>query len=215
MIDSLVSFLLGVSGGNAALAIVLFTVSVRLLLLPLGIRQARATRVKQLLAPKVRQLQKRWSRNPERLAKEMSALYAKEGSSPFAGILPGFAQLPFMWVMYRVATHPTAFLGHELLGAPLNQHVAAIAAHYGLVSVPFLVFAVVVMLIAAVAWWSARKLAQTLPEDQPQWMRRVTPLMPFATVLAALFLPLAAGFYLLISTAWAAGERAVLAARPV
>ncbi|HUR07099.1 MAG TPA: membrane protein insertase YidC [Nonomuraea sp.] len=215
MFDSLVAFLLAVSGDNAAVAIMLFTVAVRLLLLPLGIRQARAAQVQKRLAPKLRELGKRWSRNPERLAKETSKLYAKEGTSPLASILPGLGQLPFMWVMYRVATHPTAFLGHDLLGAPLGQHVAGIVTNYGLVSVPFLVFAVVITLIAAVAWISARKVSATLPEEQPALMRKLMPLMPFGSVLAASVLPLAAALYLLISTAWVAGERAILAARPV
>ncbi|MBT2226530.1 membrane protein insertase YidC [Nonomuraea sp. NEAU-A123] len=215
MFDSLVSFLLTVSGDNAAVAIMLFTVAVRLLLLPLGIRQARATQIQKRLAPKLREVQKRWSRNPERLAKETSKLYAKEGTSPLASILPGLGQLPFMWVMYRVATHPTAFLGHNLLGAPLGQHVAGIVTNYGLVSVPFMVFAVVIALIAVVAWFSARKVSATLPEEQPALMRRLMPLMPFGSVLAAAVLPLAAGLYLLISTAWVAGERAILAARPL
>ncbi|MEU4230917.1 membrane protein insertase YidC [Nonomuraea sp. NPDC026600] len=215
MFDSLVSFLLTVSGDNAAVAIMLFTVAVRLLLLPLGIRQARATQIQQRLAPKLRELQKRWSRNPERLVKETSKLYAKEGTSPLASILPGLGQLPFMWVMYRVATHPTAFLGHDLLGAPLGQHVAGIVTNYGLVSVPFTVFAVVIVLIAVVAWLSARKVSATLPAEQPALMRRLMPLMPFGSVLAAAVLPLAAGLYLLISTAWVAGERAILAARPL
>jgi YidC/Oxa1 family membrane protein insertase len=213
MIDSLVSFLIGAAGGNAALAIALFTLSVRLLLLPLGIRQARATKVKERLAPKLRELRKRWSRNPERLAKETTKLYAKEGSSPFAGLLPGLGQLPFMWLMYRVATHPTALIGHDLLGAPLGQNVAAILANYGLVSMPFLVIAVLIVLIAVVAWLSSRRI--TVPDDQPALMRRLMPLMPFGSVLAAAVLPLAAGLYLLISTAWVAGERAILAARPL
>ncbi|WP_433514270.1 YidC/Oxa1 family membrane protein insertase [Nonomuraea sp. CA-143628] len=215
MFDSFVSFLLAVSGDNAAVAIVLFTVAVRLLLLPLSIRQARAAQVQKRLAPRLAELRKRWSRNPERLAKETTKLYAKEGTSPFATILPGLGQLPFMWVMYRVATHPTAFLGHDLLGAPLGQHVAGIVTNYGLVSGPFLVFAVVIALIAVVAWISARKVSATLPDEQPAYLRRFMPLMPFGTVLAAAVLPLAAALYLLISTAWTVAERAILAGRPL
>ncbi|MFC5821069.1 YidC/Oxa1 family membrane protein insertase [Nonomuraea harbinensis] len=215
MIDSLVSFVIGVSGGHAALGIVLFTLAVRLLLLPLGIRQARSARVRDRLAPRLRELRKRFGRDPERLAKETSALFAKEGSSPFAGILPGLAQLPFMWLMFRVATHPTALAGHDLFGAPLGQQVAAVLAHYGLFSGPFSVFALVLVLMAAVAWLSSRTVKSALTDDQPELIRRVTPLLPFGSVLAAAVLPLAAGLYLLVSTAWTVGERAVLATRPL
>lgn len=213
MIDSLVTFVIGMSGGSAALAIVLFTVAVRLLLLPLNVRQARTVRIRERLAPKLRELRKRYARNPERLAKETTALYAKEGSSPFAGILPMLAQLPFMWLMYRMATHPTALAGHDLFGAPLGQQVAGVIANYGLVSAPVLVFLLVILLVIAVAWLSARQIKVT--EEQPELMRKIVRLLPYGSVLAALVLPLAAGLYLLASTAWATGERAVLASRPL
>jgi YidC/Oxa1 family membrane protein insertase len=213
MIDSLVTFVIGMSGGSAALAIVLFTVAVRLLLLPLNVRQARTMKIRERLAPKLRELRKRYGRNPERLARETSALYAKEGSSPFAGILPMLGQLPFMWLMYRVATHPTALVGHDLFGAPLGQQVAGVVVNYGLISAPVLVFVVVIALVTAVAWLSAKQIKVT--EDQPELMRKIARLLPYGSVLAVLVLPLAAGLYLLVSTAWATGERAVLASRPL
>ncbi|MET9247728.1 membrane protein insertase YidC [Nonomuraea sp. NPDC003709] len=213
MIDSLVTFVISMSGGSAALGIVLFTLAVRLLLLPLNVRQSRTMKLRQRLAPKLRELQKRHARNPERLAKETSALFAKEGTSPFAGFLPMLGQFPFMWLMYRVATHPTALAGHTLFGAPLGQQVAGAVANFGLVSAPVLVFVLVIALVAVVAWFSARNIKVT--EDQPDWLKRLLPWMPYGSVLATLVLPLAAGLYLLVSMAWATTERAVLASRPL
>ncbi|MFI9840325.1 YidC/Oxa1 family membrane protein insertase [Nonomuraea sp. NPDC051941] len=213
MIDSLVTFVISMSGGSAALGIVLFTLAVRLLLLPLNVRQSRTMKLRQRLAPKLRELQKRHARNPERLAKETSALFAKEGTSPFAGFLPMLVQFPFMWLMYRVATHPTALAGHTLFGAPLGQQVAGAVANFGLVSAPVLVFVLVIALVAVVAWFSARNIKVT--EDQPDWLKRLLPWMPYGSVLATLVLPLAAGLYLLVSMAWATTERAVLASRPL
>ncbi|MFI6324672.1 YidC/Oxa1 family membrane protein insertase [Nonomuraea sp. NPDC050556] len=212
MIDSLVAFL--TTHADPALAIVLFTLAVRLLLLPLVIKQARSAKIKERLAPKLRELQKRHSKNPERLSKEMTALYAKEGSSPFAGILPGLAQVPFMWLMYRVATHPTALAGHYLFGAPLGQNVAGVVASFGLVSVPFLVFALVIVGLLVVAWLMSRRMRAAATADQPEMLRKILPLLPFASVVTAAVLPLAAGLYLLVSTAWTAAERTVLF-RPV
>lgn len=213
MIDSLVTLVVDLSGGMAALGIVLFTVAVRLLLLPLSVRQARAVKVRERLAPKLRALRERHGRDPERMSKELSALYAAEGSSPFAGIVPSLAQVPFMWLMYRVATHPTALVGHDLFGAPLGQQVAGLVTHYGLVSGPILVFVVVIAMVAAVAWFSARQIK--VSEELPGWVRRISKLLPYGAVVATLVLPLAAGLYLLVSTAWATGERAVLASRPL
>ncbi|MFI7615511.1 YidC/Oxa1 family membrane protein insertase [Nonomuraea terrae] len=213
MIDSLVTLVFTLSGGDAALGIVLFTLAVRLVLLPLSVRQARAAKIRERLAPKLRKLRERHGRDPQRMSKELSALYAAEGASPFAGFLPALAQLPFMWLMYRVATHPTALAGHDLFGAPLGQQVAGLVAHYGLFSTPVLVFGVIVALVAAVAWLSARQIKVT--EEQPELMRQISKLLPYGAVVATLVLPLAAGLYLLVSTAWATGERAVLASRPL
>jgi len=215
MIDSLVTLVIGVSGGDAALGIVLFTLAVRIVLLPLAVRQARATRLRERLAPRLAALRERYARDPERLARETSAVFAKEGGSPFAGIMPGLAQLPFLWLMYRVATHPTALAGHDLLGAPLGQQVAGVVAHYGLFSWPVLVFALVIVLIGLVAWVASRKIRATLTNEQPELTRKIMPLMPYGSLLAAAVLPLAAGLYLLVSTAWTTGERAVLASRPL
>ncbi|MCF6467565.1 membrane protein insertase YidC [Nonomuraea sp. MG754425] len=213
MIDALVTFVISMSGGSAALGIVLFTLAVRLLLLPLNVRRARTAKVREKLAPKLRELQERHGRNPERLSREMNALYAAEGTSPFAGFLPMLAQLPFMWLMYRVATHPTALAGHDLFGAPLGQQVAGVIANYGLVSTPVLVFVLVILLVVAVAWLSARQLK--VSEEQPELMRKIMRLLPYGSVVAVLVLPLAAGIYLLVSAAWAVGERAALAGRAV
>lgn len=212
MIDSLVAFL--TTHADPALAIVLFTLAVRLLLLPLAVKQARSARIRERLAPKLRELQKRHAKNPERLSKELSNLYAKEGTSPFAGILPALAQMPFMWLMYRVATHPTALAGHDLFGAPLGHQFAGVVASYGLVSVPVLVFVGVFVGLALVAWFMSNRIRATATAEQPEMLRKLMPLLPFASVVAAAVLPLAAGLYLLVSTAWTAVERAVLF-RPV
>ncbi|SET78645.1 YidC/Oxa1 family membrane protein insertase [Nonomuraea wenchangensis] len=212
MIDSLVAFVVGTAGGDAALAIVLFTLAVRLLLLPLNVRQARTARIRERLAPKLQALKKRHARRPERLAEETRALYAAEGSSPFAGFLPMLGQLPFLWLMYRVATHPTALAGHTLFGAPLGQQVAGLVANYGLLSVPVSVFALILVLVTAVAWLSARNIR--IGDEQPELVRRMAKLAPYGSVVAVLVLPLAAGLYLLVSSAWATAERAVLYRRP-
>nr|WP_055504328.1 membrane protein insertase YidC [Nonomuraea pusilla] len=211
MIDSLVTFVIGMSGGSAALGIVLFTLAVRLLLVPLAVRQARAARLGRRLAPRLRELRERYARDPQRLAEKTRALYAEAGGSPFGGIGPALAQMPFLWLMYRVATHPTALAGQDLLGAPLGQHLAGVIGHYGLISWPVSVFALIIVLVLVLAWWSSRRME--VPEGQPQAVTRLMRLMPYGSVLAAAVLPLAAGLYLLVSTAWTAGERAALTAR--
>ncbi|GAA3079088.1 YidC/Oxa1 family membrane protein insertase [Streptosporangium carneum] len=203
--------------GSTAAAIVVFTLAVRALLLPLSVKQARSARVQARLAPKIKELRKRHGRDPQRLYQETRALYAREKASPFGGVLPGLAQLPFFMVMYRVfvsstiAGHANALLTHGLFGVPLGQQFASTVAGFGLLSGPTLVFACLFLLLFAVALATSWRIRRTMGEEvQPEVLHKVMPLLPFATILAAAVLPLAAGLYLLVTTAWAAAERAVL-----
>ena len=88
------------SGLAAAAAIVLFTMGVRLLLLPLSYRAIRGMDAQARLAPRVQALQKEHAGHPDRLQRELSALYRAEGTSMLGGCLPLLAQWPFLSVMY-------------------------------------------------------------------------------------------------------------------
>lgn len=210
------------AGGAAVAAIVLFTMAVRLALLPLSVAAVRGERARARLAPRAAELRRRHARDPRRLRRELAALYAGEGVSPAAGCLPALAQAPFFLVMYRlfvsatVGGHQNLLLAQTLLGAPLGQNFAGVVAG-GLFTVPSLAFVGLFVLLAAVAWVSSRRMAAALPPDLPGG--RMLRLMPYGTVAVAAFAPLAAGVYLLATTAWSAAERAVLgrgaaAARP-
>jgi len=189
---------LGIAGAmNPALAIVLFTIMVRLALHPLARAAARGERRRAELAPKIRALQEKYGKNRERLARELAALQREEGASMFAGCLPMLVQLPFFFVMYRlfsattVAGEPNGLLARTIFGSPLGMHAAVTP-----------VFAVLVVALAVVAWWSTRLTKAEVPA--------LVRVLPYGSVLAALVIPLAAGIYLLATTAWATAERAYL-----
>ncbi|WP_119731243.1 membrane protein insertase YidC [Thermomonospora amylolytica] len=201
------------AGGAAVLAIALFTMAARTLLLPLGVAAARGERARARLAPRIRELHRRHGKDPERLRRELAALHQTEGVSPAAGCLPALAQAPFFYVMYRLFTsavvdgHQNVLLAHTVFGAPLGQNFAGVLAG-GLFTAPSLAFMGLLALLAAVAWLASRRMDAALAPGLPG--RRVLRLMPFGTVAMALFLPLAAGVYLLVTTTWTLTERAVL-----
>lgn len=194
-------------------AIVLFTVAVRAALLPLAFSQVRAERARARLRPRVDELRRRHAEDPVRQQREISRLYAAEGTSAFAGCLPALAQWPFFAVMYRlfvsatVAGHQNALLATTLLGAPLGQNMIGTFTVYGLFAPPSLVCVALLVLITAVAWHSSRRAGRTAPADGTGRLMR---LMPYGTVAVAAFVPLAAGVYLLTTTAWTAAERTLL-----
>ena len=203
-------------------AIVLVTIAVRAALIPVGISLARAERARRRLAPRLAELQKRWSRNPERLRRETMALYAAEKVSPFAGCLPALAQAPVLTLVYAafaspsVAGAPNALLETTFFGAPLGRHIADLAAG---ITPSDLVFVVLIVALGVVAYFARRAAlraaalspAPTRPAaGQAALLARIAGVAPFITVVAALFVPLAATLYLAVSSAWSLGERAIL-----
>jgi YidC/Oxa1 family membrane protein insertase len=118
------------------------------------------------------------------------------GGNPLAALLPGLLQLPFFMILYRlfnastVDGHPNGLMSHSVLGVHLGTHFYTDPGA--------LVFWLVFAALAAIAWYASRRLRG--------WLR----VMPFFTVLVAAYVPLAAGLYLITSTAWTAAERTIL-----
>ena len=129
LVSGLTGVLTPVLGGLAAVAaIIAFTMAVRLLLMPLSLRALRGQAVQARLAPQLQALRQRYGKQPERLQREMSALYKREGTSVFAGFAPLLLQWPFLSVMYLLFRSPTVggtantLLTRDLLGVPLGTH---------------------------------------------------------------------------------------------
>jgi YidC/Oxa1 family membrane protein insertase len=207
VVTSLTSLLTPALGAtSAAIAIVLLTFMVRVFLLPLGYAQARGEHSRARLAPKLRELQRRHRHNPERLNREMNALYAEQGASPLAGCLPTLAQAPIFSVLYglflvrEVGGHANALLTHVLAGVPLGAHLASTGG-------PGLLVYVGLFSLLAVVAWLGRRLSPPFDSDAPG--ATVVRFLPYGTIVVAAFVPLATGLYLLASTAWTAAERAV------
>lgn len=206
----------------AALAVVLVTLLVRALLIPVGISQARAEQTRARLAPRLRALQKKHAKNPERLQKEMMELYRSENTSPFAGMLPVLAQAPVVGILYtlfirpEIAGHPNALLSHDLFGAPLGTSLLHMLTA-GPFSVPTLLVYAVLLLVMLVVADITRRVFQPAPvEDSPMsspGMLRVMNALHYLTAVFAVFVPLAAALYLTVTVVWTLVQRAVLRRR--
>src|SRR5215472_2938033 len=224
VVSAFASILAPLLGGlAAAAAIVLVTVAVRLLLMPLSYRAMRGMDAQARVAPKVQALQRKHAGHPDRLQRELAALYQAEGTSMFAGCLPLLAQWPVLSVLTLLFRSPTvggstnSLLTHDLFGAPLGGHWLGGA---GPLSAQGAVFAGLFLLLAGVGWLSARMAprlgtpglaAAAAKPDRPAQApgRAGTSPGRASWISAGLagFLPLAAGLYLLTTTAWTLGER--------
>ncbi len=95
------------SGWTWALSIIGLTVMVRAALIPLFVKQIKSSRNMQMLQPKVKELQKKYGHDRERLAQETMALYKDAGTNPFASCLPILAQMPIFLSLFRVIDQAT------------------------------------------------------------------------------------------------------------
>ncbi len=95
------------------LAIILLTVVVRLILLPLSIKQSRSMRAMQRLQPEIKKLQAKYKGNRQKLNEEMMALYKEHGANPFGGCLPLVMQFPVLIGLFYVIRRPLLYLVHD------------------------------------------------------------------------------------------------------
>lgn len=81
-------------------AIIAFTVLVKLVLLPLTLKQLKSMRVMQTMQPKIKELQNRYKSNPQKAQQEIMKLYQAKGASPLGGCLPLLVQLPILYALF-------------------------------------------------------------------------------------------------------------------
>ncbi|MGH3493980.1 MAG: membrane protein insertase YidC, partial [Sciscionella sp.] len=94
--------LLGMPTGIAwAVSIIALTLLIRAALLPLFAKQIKNSRNMQLLQPQVKDLQKKYGHDREKLTQETMKLYKESGTNPLASCIPLLLQMPIFWALYR------------------------------------------------------------------------------------------------------------------
>ncbi|MEZ4521263.1 MAG: YidC/Oxa1 family membrane protein insertase [Thermomicrobiales bacterium] len=113
--------------GSAGLAIIIFTIIAKTILLPLTIKSVRSTMAMQELQPKIKDLQKRYGKDRQKISEETLKLYAEHGVNPASGCLPMIAQMPIFFALYfairelsneRQGHFAEGFLWIQDLGSP-------------------------------------------------------------------------------------------------
>ncbi len=87
-------------GDNAGLAIVVFTIGIKFLLLPLTLKQLQSAKAMQEIQPLIQELQRKHKGDKQRLTEETMALYKEKGVNPMAGCLPLIPQLVILSGLY-------------------------------------------------------------------------------------------------------------------
>ncbi len=197
---------------STAMAVVLGTIVLRLLLVPAGYAQHRAEQRRRLFTARVTALRERFRNNERRLETELLTLYRSEKGGMMRSFLPVLVQAPFFAGLYRVFVSPT-FGGHAnpllqqgLFGVPLSAHLYAVPG-------PHLLVFVAILALLAVLGWAWPRLIHPVGPPATGFLGTVTRVVPYAPMAAVLFLPLAGSLFVLTTTAWTLAQTVVLRSR--
>jgi YidC/Oxa1 family membrane protein insertase len=103
-------FIYDIAFHNYGLAIIIFTVIVRLAMLPLTIKQQKSSIKMQELQPLINDIQKRYKDDKEKLNQELMKVYQENNYNPASGCLPLLIQMPILLTLYWVIAQPLKFM---------------------------------------------------------------------------------------------------------
>ncbi|MER6421601.1 membrane protein insertase YidC [Streptomyces sp. NPDC001137] len=125
------------TGWAWGLSIVSLVILIRICLIPLFVKQIKATRAMQTLQPEMKKIQERYKSDKQRQSEEMMKLYKETGTNPLSSCLPILAQSPFFFALYHVlngiATGKTiGVIDDQLLASARHAHIfgAPLAAKF-------------------------------------------------------------------------------------
>jgi YidC/Oxa1 family membrane protein insertase len=226
-------FIYTMVGQNFGIAIILFTILIRLITHPLMVKQIQGSRAMSSLQSDKRyqEMQKKYKDDKEKLAQEQMKLYKELGISPFATCLPTLIQFPLIIGLYQSITRTMAATPLELLDLsrkiypgfldvskliPLNSHFLWMdLGQPERLNLPFLSFGIPILAIVVVATtYLQSKLISppsANPTDQAAGMTKAMNLyMPFLMGWLALTLSSGLSLYFVASNLIGIAQYALL-----
>ena len=105
ILDALYSFI-----DNYGITIVVFTVIIRLIILPLYAAQLRSMSQMQAMQPKIKEIQTKYANDSQMMNIKLQELYKEEKINPAMGCLPLLIQLPIIWGLFALLRNPTEYI---------------------------------------------------------------------------------------------------------
>jgi YidC/Oxa1 family membrane protein insertase len=215
------------SGWTWALSIVGLVIVIRILLIPLFVKQIKASRGLQLIQPEMKKIQAKYKgkTDPEsrqRMTQETMALYKETGTNPFASCLPILLQSPIFFALFRVlngipkkqtigpldATLVQQADAATLFGAPLSQtflHATTLA--------PRILTVVLIILMSATTFTTQRQLmmknmpASALDNPFAQQQKILLYVLPLVFAVSGVNFPIGVLIYWLVTNLWSMGQQ--------
>lgn len=187
-------------------AIVMLTLVVRLILLPLFVKQYKSARRMQEVAPQMKELQRKYKGNKQKLQEEMMKFYKENDVNPFGSCLPLLLQAPVFIALYYTLRSQNFADGSDLSFMYVIPDVSKLLTQIGWAVIPLVAVYAVSQLI------STELSAQPTMSKNQRWLMR---LLPIGIVFFVFQFPVPAGLVIYWATTnlWTAGQQLVLKRR--
>lgn len=209
------------SGLAWVLSIIGLVIVIRAALVPVFVKQIKSSRNMQLLQPKVKELQKKYGHDREKLAQETMALYRETGTNPFAACLPLLVQVPIFISLYRLLTdaangHSKAALStalaHQFQHATLFGGQISGTLTHGNSAVKAMAIVLLVLMTASQYFTTRQLMTKNMPPEalegpQAQTMKIMMYGSPVAFLLFSFGVPAAVMLYWVATNAWTGAQQ--------
>ncbi|UOQ95523.1 YidC family membrane integrase SpoIIIJ [Halobacillus shinanisalinarum] len=173
------------TGGSYGLAIIIVTIIIRLVLLPLNVKQLKSSKAMQDIQPQLQELRSKYSskdaQSQQKLQQETMQLFQKNGVNPLAGCLPIIVQMPVLIGFYHAIMRTETIQTHSFLWMELGQ------------SDPFLA-----ILTAATTFLQQKLMMAGGAAGQNPQMQMMLYIMPLMIGTFAFFFPSALALYWIV-----------------
>ncbi len=214
-------------GGWAwGLSIVGLVIIMRIALIPLFVRQIRATRNMQVLQPKLREIQKKYKNDRERMTQETMKLYRETGTNPLSSCLPILLQAPFFFALFRVLdgiargkpgqygllkqTDVDSAEKARIFGADITE---TFLTADGDLTVRIVTIVMVVLMSSSQFITQRQLMVKNLPADAAknnpmlQQQKILLYVFPLVFLVSGLYFPVGVLLYWLVSNFWTMGQQ--------
>ena len=225
------------SGLAWGLSIVLLTITVRLLLFPLFVKQIKSQRRMQEIAPMIKELQKKHKGDRETLNKELMQLYKDNNANPISGCLPLLLQLPVFFALFTVINNfkPGGEEGRfglsaqqlsegavaQIFGAPVAANFRSTGEELARLGADSpttvrIVAAIMVLLMGATTFWTQKQMiarAGTTDPQQQMIQKFMLYVLPVSFAVSGVIFPIGVLLYWVTTNVWSMGQQAYVIKR--
>jgi len=217
------------SGWTWALSIVSLTILIRVALIPLFVKQIKSSRAMQLLQPKVRELQKKYGHDREKLGQETMKLYKDNNANPLASCLPLLLQSPIFIALFRVLdgaardmprghwlkVHPELLASLNdatLLGARISDTFMKVGFANGITAVHLVTLGLIVAMTVTLFVTQLQLMRKNMPADAltgpfAQQQKLMLYLFPLIFAIGGINFPVGVLIYWFASNLWTMGQQ--------